>query len=144
MSLQTMKNYIFDTLKVTAVLAFIAWLVVFNNNGNNNKAPSDFQVGEVVNQQDAKVKQFNMIVKQFEFSPKQIKVSEGDTVRLTIKNLDVAHGFAINDFNVNQLLRAGKTTTFEFVANKKGTYLFYCSVVCGVGHLSMIGQLIVE
>ena len=138
-----MKNYVFDIVKVALVLSFITWLVFFINNQKRSDLP-DFQIGQVVNQQNTKMKQFNMIVKQFEFSPKEIKVLEGDTVRITIKNLDVAHGFAINDLNVNQVLPAGKTTTFEFVASKKGTYRFYCSVVCGSGHLSMVGQLIVE
>ncbi len=140
-----MKNYLFDILKVTAVLSVIIWLVFLNNSlSNRKKEESDFQVGPVPNQADSKVKLFNMTAKQFEFSPKQIKVSAGDTVRLTIKNLDVAHGFAINEFNVNQSLPAGKTTTLEFTADKKGVYRFYCSVVCGSGHLSMVGQLIVE
>lgn len=138
-----MKNYLFDSLKIIVVLSFIGGLIFLNTN-NNKVAPQDFQVGPISNQSNTKVKQFNMIVKQFEFSPKQIKVSEGDIVRLTIKNLDVAHGFAINDFNVNHVLPARKTTTFEFVAGKKGAYRFYCSVVCGSGHLSMVGQLIVE
>jgi cytochrome c oxidase subunit 2 len=138
-----MKNYLYEALKVIVVLSFIGGLI-FLNTDNSNTVEPDFQVGPVSNQQNTKVKQFNMIVKQFEFSPKQIKVSEGDTVRLTIKNLDVAHGFAINDFNINQTLPAKKTTTFEFVAGKKGVYRFYCSVVCGSGHLSMVGQLIVE
>lgn len=140
-----MNNYLFDATKIIVVLSVIAGLVFLNNSNRGSKrSEPDFEIGPVPNQQNSRVKQFNMTAAQFEFTPAQIKVSEGDTVRLTIKNLDVAHGFAINELNINQVLPAGKTTTFEFEAYKKGTYRFYCSVVCGSGHLSMVGELIVE
>ena len=74
----------------------------------------------------------------------EIKVNEGDTVKLTITSIDVAHGFAITAFGVNSRLNPGQTTTVEFVADKKGTFTFFCSVKCGTGHPGMKGTLIVE
>lgn len=93
---------------------------------------------------DLNVKEFSMVARQWEFVPSQIRVKEGDKVVLNIKNGDVAHGFAIFEFNVNERLQAGEAKTIEFTADKKGEYVFFCSVPCGKGHKDMKGRLIVE
>lgn len=90
------------------------------------------------------LKQFDMIAKQWSFEPGNISVKQGDTVRLRVKSVDVTHGIAIPDFNVNKSLTPGETVTVEFVADKKGTFTFFCSIFCGVGHANMKGTLVVE
>lgn len=102
------------------------------------------EVEETAVVSDSKIKEFDMTARQWAFEPSTIMVKEGDTVRLNIKNEDVAHGFAIFEFNVNERLPPGKTTTIEFTADKKGEYTFFCSVSCGQGHRDMKGKLIVE
>ena len=88
--------------------------------------------------------EMNVIAKRFEFDPSTIKVKQGQKVILHIKSLDVTHGFALPDYKINENLEPGKTVTVEFVADKKGTFTFFCSVYCGSGHRSMKGTLIVE
>jgi nitrosocyanin len=90
------------------------------------------------------VKEFNMTVKQFSFDPDTITVNTGDKVKINIRSLDVMHGFAIDEFGVNEQLPPLQTVTVEFVADKTGTFRFYCSVPCGPGHREMSGQLIVN
>jgi len=90
------------------------------------------------------VKDFSMIAKKWQFDPSIINVKQGDKVRLKIKSIDVAHGFSLLDFNVNENLEPGKEITIEFVADKKGEFTFFCSVFCGVGHIGMKGKLVVE
>ncbi len=85
-----------------------------------------------------------MTAKQWEFVPARIVVNEGDTVVLTITSEDVDHGFSLPTFGVNATLEAGKAVTVKFVANKKGTFTFSCSVFCGSGHSHMSGTLVVE
>ena len=102
------------------------------------------EVEEAVVVSDSEIKEFDMTAKQWEFTPSTITVNEGDTVRLNIKSEDVTHGFAISEFDVNERVLPGKTTTVEFVADKKGEYTFFCSVPCGSGHGGMKGKLIVE
>ena len=41
-------------------------------------------------------------------------------------------------------LDPGETTTVEFVADKPGTYSYYCTEFCSALHLEMQGWLIVE
>jgi cytochrome c oxidase subunit 2 len=90
------------------------------------------------------VKEFEMTAKQFDFQPSTITVKQGDTVKLRITSNDVAHGFAINEFGINERIEPEQTVNIKFVADKKGTFRFYCSVFCGNGHGTMEGQLIVE
>ena len=90
------------------------------------------------------VKEFTMTAKQWAFDPAIITVKQGDTVRLKITSTDVAHGFALTDFNVKVDLAPNKEETVEFVADKKGEFTFFCSVMCGEGHRDMTGKLVVE
>ena len=82
--------------------------------------------------------------KKYEFDPAVIKVNQGDHVKLVIRAVDHVHGFKLADFNVNQRLEKGVPTTVEFTADRAGTFPFECSVVCGLGHHKMKGQLVVE
>lgn len=90
------------------------------------------------------IKTFAVTAKSWDFEPKIIKVKKGDKVVLNIKATDVAHGFMIPEFNIDEMLPAGKTTKVEFTASKSGTFTFSCSWICGEGHSKMTGQLIVE
>lgn len=108
----------------------------------NAKVKTDIKTAVEVNA--LSIKLFTITAKNWEFSPSTIKVKKGDTVRLTIKSVDVDHGFKLVDFNVNQPLKPGQTATVEFIADKSGSFSFTCNVFCGPGHKDMRGTLIVE
>ncbi len=90
------------------------------------------------------VKEFKIIMEKFTFTPSTITVNKGDTVKLTITSLDVTHGVVIPEFNINVQAKKGETETVEFIADKAGTFTFYCAVYCGSGHSEMKGTLIVN
>ncbi len=90
------------------------------------------------------VKEFTMTAKQFSFDPNTITVNQGDTVIIRITSLDVLHGFALPEFGISQQLPPGQEETVKFVADKKGTFAFFCNIPCGVGHNEMTGTLIVN
>lgn len=90
------------------------------------------------------VKEFTMTAKQWKFQPDTITVNRGDQVKLSITSVDVEHGIAMPDFGISSTLNPGQTTEIEFVADKSGTFSFFCSVFCGVGHGDMRGTLIVK
>ena len=81
---------------------------------------------------------------RYKFEPDPIVVRLGEKVRLVITSTDVAHGIAIQEFNVKLSVPAGKTERIEFVANKQGEFHAYCSVYCGPGHGHMHASFIVE
>src|SRR3989344_5824812 len=90
------------------------------------------------------IKTFTVIGKNFSFSPAEIKVKKGDTVKITLQNTGGTHDFVIDEFNVRTpRIKNGETATVEFVADKIGQFEYYCSVT---GHraMGMKGLLIVE
>ena len=94
--------------------------------------------------EEGTVKEFIVESKGLNFTPNEIKVKVGDTVRVTYKNTLGKHDWTLDEFNAKtQMLDAGQEETVEFVADKAGTFEFYCSVA---GHRAagMKGMLIVE
>lgn len=105
-------------------------------------APSSGGTGAVTS--TGATKEFNVVASQFAFDPDTITVDKGDTVIIHVTSADVPHGFAIEGYNVNVAFDKGETKTVTFVADKAGTFQFFCSVPCGSGHRSMKGQLVVN
>ncbi len=85
-----------------------------------------------------------VMAKQFEFIPNEITGKSGIPVRIILTSEDVTHGFAIDDLKINVQVRKGEDTIVDFTPDKPGTYDFYCSVFCGIGHPGMRGKLIVQ
>ncbi len=72
-------------------------------------------------------------------------IKKGDTVKLTVKVAEGGHGFALPEFNIrSNELGQGKEQIIEFVADKSGSFEYFCNVPCGSGHRQMRGMLIVE
>jgi len=92
----------------------------------------------------ANVKEFDVEAKKWEFVPSTITVNKGDTVKLHITSTDVGHGFALSAFGINKTLNPGVTVDVEFVADKAGSFPFFCNVFCGEGHGGMNGTLVVN
>jgi len=135
------------------LLVLVAFFVIGGVFYFNQKKPSIKQEGittsttttsTTTKTTSSPVKEFTMTAKQWAFDPAIITVKQGDTVRLKITSTDVAHGFALTDFNVKVDLAPNKEETVEFVADKKGEFTFFCSVMCGEGHRDMTGKLVVE
>jgi cytochrome c oxidase subunit II len=89
-------------------------------------------------------KEYTITARQFAYEPSMIKVNKGDTVILHITSADVTHGFGINEYGISESLSPGKEVTVQFVADKAGTFTYYCTVPCGGGHTSMKGTLVVS
>ncbi len=90
------------------------------------------------------VREIRMTARKYRFDPQEIRVREGERVRLLITALDRKHGIRIKEFGVKTVLEKGKETVVEFVAERAGEYKFKCSVRCSWGHRRMKGKLIVE
>lgn len=95
-------------------------------------------------QWNGQVKEFNVRAFQFGYDPSVLEVNLGDKVRITAYSSDVPHGLAIPQFGVNMKLLDKNPVTTEFIADKPGTFTFFCSIPCGSGHGAMQGKLIVK
>ena len=82
--------------------------------------------------------------KPFEFTPKEITVKKGETVKIVFTNTQGFHDWTLEGYNVKtKQLQAGQSEAVTFVAEKAGTFAYYC----GVGNhrdQGMKGSLIVE
>jgi nitrous-oxide reductase len=82
------------------------------------------------------------------FTPDIIRVKKGDTVHLHITNVeqahDATHGFTVGSYNVHSSLEPGKHVDITFLADREGTFPFYCTEFCSALHLEMAGYLLVE
>lgn len=79
------------------------------------------------------------------WQPRIIRARVGQVVRLRLTSKDVTHGFLLPEFGINAgPISPGEFTTVEFVADRPGTFKFYCNVLCSPRHGAMFGQLVVE
>lgn len=63
------------------------------------------------------------------FNQKTLSVKKGDRVRITYTNGGGTHDLKVDGYNVGtRVISGGASETFEFVADKAGTFEYYCSV----------------
>ncbi len=82
------------------------------------------------------------------FMPEQFEVHQGDEVRLHLTNVetvrDMTHGLALSRYGINVAVDPGQTAETTFVADKLGTYWYYCTWFCSALHLEMRGRMLVK
>ena len=88
--------------------------------------------------------EFTIVGKDFHYSPARIEVTQDDLVKLTVRSEDVAHSFSIDEYRIVKRVPAGGSTTFEFRADRAGTFRFYCNLTNESGHSQMHGELVVR
>lgn len=92
----------------------------------------------------ASTKEITVTGQNFSFTPSTITVKKGDKVKLTFKNAGGVHDFTIDELGVKtKQIPGGQSDTVEFIADKAGTFEYYCSVG-NHRQLGMKGTLTVE
>jgi len=80
----------------------------------------------------------------FYYDLKEIRVNEGDTVTINFLSESGFHDWVVDEFNAaTAQVSTGGETSVTFVADKKGTFEYYCSVGSHRAQ-GMVGNLIVE
>lgn len=75
---------------------------------------------------------------------KELKVREGDRVIFRLISTDTHHGFALPAFGITEaLIMPGDVTTVDFVADKVGSFPFFCTIRCGRIHDNLEANLTV-
>ena len=102
--------------------------------------------------------------KKYGYAPSRIIVNKGDTIVLKPASLDATHGFLLDGYPLEFIIRKGgtylkygwedddgklqtdwdKVSEVEFVADKAGKFVFRCTQTCGNLHPFMTGELIVK
>ena len=89
-------------------------------------------------------REFTIVARDFQYSPARIEVMQDDLVKLTVRSEDIAHSFTIDEYRISKRVPAGGSTTFEFQADRPGSFPFYCGLTSEPGHKMMHGQLVVR
>jgi plastocyanin len=112
-----------------------------DNNSNSGDLNQDSAKGET--------KTFKITGENFKFkingadNPDMI-VNYGDKVIIEFSSVGGFHDWVVNEFNAKtKRVNNGETTTIEFIADKKGTFEYYCSVGTH-RQMGMKGKLIVK
>ena len=146
---------------IVIVLLAIGGFFVYNNlsngaavdNSNTNAGTStDTNTNTGTNagtDSNEDVKTFVLTGENFKFKMSEtenpdIIVKQGDKVRIEFSSVGGFHDWKIDEFNAaTEQINDGESTFVEFVADKKGTFEYYC----GVGQhrsMGMKGNFIVE
>jgi len=107
----------------------------------------------------------SLTARKYGYSPPRIIVNKGDTVLLKPTSKDVTHGFLLDGYPVEFIIKQqginflkytwedeegkrqtdwDKVSEIEFVADKAGKFTFRCTQTCGNLHPFMTGELIVR
>jgi len=92
----------------------------------------------------AQSKEFTIDAFSFGFSEFELQVNVGDTVTINLTNSDGYHDWVLDEFGAStKQIQSGETTTVTFVATKKGSFEYYCSVGEHRAY-GMVGTLVVR
>jgi cytochrome c oxidase subunit II len=95
-------------------------------------------------EQSTSVRAITVTARRYAFSPTRIEVEQGDIVRITFVAEDMPHSFTIDEYRIAKRASPGRSVTFEFCANKAGSFVFYCSLTIDEGCREMRGELLVR
>lgn len=131
------KKILIWIVVIVVIVAFIILLTGKNSKGNgmvNNIKDDKSDVLSVTNN-DSNVKEFTMtsFVEMVDGKPKpqyslkEITVNKGDKVRIKITVTAGMHNFNIDEYGINIDTPLNKEVVAEFVADKAGEFVYYCS-----------------
>ena len=116
------------------ILAVIAGLLTVQTAGHS----------AVVQIQGPTERPFSVTARRYAFAPARIEVFEGDLVKIELRTEDIAHSLTIDDYRIAKRVGPGQPVTFEFRAERAGTFPFYCDLQSEAGCRKMRGELVVK
>jgi plastocyanin len=132
-----------------AVVVVAGWLMFRDagvDTGLENLAPqtNDESQNAEITADNVSVKEFTVTGTTFAFNPKTITVNRGDTVKINFVNSVGMHDWVIDEFNARTpVIQVGQSATVTFVADKSGSFEYYCSVG-NHRQMGMVGTLVVR
>ncbi|MCB2190657.1 MAG: 4Fe-4S binding protein [Deltaproteobacteria bacterium] len=113
----------------------------------------------------AQTRVITFTAQRYGYTPARITVNKGDKVVLKPTSKDVTHGFLLDGYDVDAILKQqgvtylkyvwtddqgkahadwDKVKQIEFTADKAGKFTYRCTQTCGSLHPFMVGELIVQ
>src|SRR5258707_97175 len=73
-------------------------------------------------------KPFTVTLHKYAFDPPRIEVNQNDLVKVELRSADIAHSMTIDAYRIAKRVDAGHPVTFEFRADRAGTFPYYCDL----------------
>jgi heme/copper-type cytochrome/quinol oxidase subunit 2 len=89
-------------------------------------------------------KPFGVSAHRYAFEPARIEVNQDDLVKIELRTDDIAHSLTIDEYRIAKRVGPGLPVTFEFRADRAGTFPFYCNLQVEDGCRQMRGVLVVK
>ena len=89
-------------------------------------------------------KPFSITARRYSFDPPRIEVMQDDLVKIELQTSDIAHSMTIDAYRIAKRVSPGQSVTFEFRADRPGTFPFYCNLQIEDGCRQMHGELVVR
>ena len=89
-------------------------------------------------------KPFSVSAHRYGFEPARIEVNQDDLVKIELRTDDIAHSLTIDEYRIAKRVGPGLPVTFEFRADRAGTFPFYCNLQVDDGCRQMRGVLVVK
>jgi len=100
---------------------------------------------KAVTTQDAgAVREFTINGGHYAFQPQTIEVNRNDLVKISFTAQDIPHSFTIDEYRIVKRAGVGQTVTFEFRADRTGTFNYYCNLTQDEKCRNMKGRLVVK
>jgi heme/copper-type cytochrome/quinol oxidase subunit 2 len=81
---------------------------------------------------------------RYTFDPPRIEVTQDDLVQIELRTTDIAHSWTVDAYRMAKRAAPGRPVTFEFRADKPGTFPYYCNLQIEDGCRQMRGELVVR
>jgi heme/copper-type cytochrome/quinol oxidase subunit 2 len=90
------------------------------------------------------VRRFSVTARRYTFEPRRLDVNHDDLVQIELRTQDIAHSFTVDAYRIAKRVGPGSPVTFEFRADRSGTFPFYCNLQIEDGCRQMRGELVVR
>lgn len=116
------------------LIAFFVFLLVVSIGLFTVKKPDiqkkSFSLPQKSTEQKVTSKEIEIIANEYSFTPSFLDLEKGEKVSITFKNLGSSpHSLFIDGYNIStKNILPGNSANLSFIADKTGTFDFYCSV----------------
>ena len=87
---------------------------------------------------------FTVVANDCTFSPSRLEVEANDQVKITFTAEDAPHSFVIDACRISKRATPSESTTFEFLANQTGVFVYYSNLATDERCPSLRGEFIVR
>ena len=101
-------------------------------------------IAAAIQDQGPTAKPFVVTLHRYAFDPPTIEVNQDDLVKIELHSDDIAHSLTIDEYRIAKRVSHDQPVTFEFRADRAGTFPFYCNLQIEDGCRQMRGKLIVK